>query len=104
MCQNNRPAQRLEPTVMIMPLPRCAATTDRAVPSVPVTHNRTFPGVAASVPDARHWLAGLLDGLPGAADAALCLSELATNAIQHVRHEVARFERLCRLEVPVGTT
>jgi serine/threonine-protein kinase RsbW len=48
-----------------------------------VTMARAFPGTADQVSAARRFLAALADGLPAAEDALLCLSEVATNAIQH---------------------
>jgi serine/threonine-protein kinase RsbW len=47
--------------------------------------SRTFPGRAGQVREARAFLADLLAGNSAAEDAALCLSELATNAVQHSR-------------------
>ncbi|MFD0774746.1 ATP-binding protein [Streptomonospora algeriensis] len=54
------------------------------------THTRTFPGVAAGVSDARHWLEGLLRAAtdphvpePVVDTAALLLSEAASNAVRH---------------------
>jgi anti-sigma regulatory factor (Ser/Thr protein kinase) len=44
---------------------------------------RTFPGVPASVREARAWVAGFLPGDPAADDAALLTSELVTNSIVH---------------------
>jgi anti-sigma regulatory factor (Ser/Thr protein kinase) len=45
--------------------------------------SRSFPATAAQAGAARRFLAAILDGSPAAADAVLCLSELATNAIVH---------------------
>jgi anti-sigma regulatory factor (Ser/Thr protein kinase) len=44
---------------------------------------RTFPARADQIGEARRFLAHILDGLPGADDAILCVSELATNAVIH---------------------
>jgi serine/threonine-protein kinase RsbW len=45
---------------------------------------RRFPGTAASIGQARAWVAGLLPpGCPRVADVALVVSELATNAVLH---------------------
>jgi Histidine kinase-like ATPase domain len=44
---------------------------------------RTFPGVAASVPEARRFVTGLLDGCPAREVLVACVSELSTNAIVH---------------------
>jgi anti-sigma regulatory factor (Ser/Thr protein kinase) len=49
------------------------------------TWTRTFPATPRQVPKARRFLTELLDGSPAAGDAALCVSELATNAVQHSR-------------------
>jgi serine/threonine-protein kinase RsbW len=51
------------------------------------TSERAFPGTAAQIGEARHWTerrladAGVPSGI--AADAVLCVSELATNAIRY---------------------
>lgn len=45
--------------------------------------SRSFPATAAQAGAARRFLAAVLGGSPAAADAVLCLSELATNAIVH---------------------
>jgi len=55
-----------------------------AAAAPPVTA-RVFAGDAGQVRAARRFLAGLLDGCPAAADALLCVSELATNAVLHSR-------------------
>jgi serine/threonine-protein kinase RsbW len=44
---------------------------------------RTFPGVAASVPEARRFVVGLLAGCPAREVLMICVSELCTNAIAH---------------------
>lgn len=44
---------------------------------------RVFGGTPGQVRAARHWVDSLLDGCPAAADAALLVSEVATNAIRH---------------------
>jgi serine/threonine-protein kinase RsbW len=44
---------------------------------------RTFPGVAASVPEARRFVTGLLTGCPAREVLVVCVSELSTNAIVH---------------------
>jgi len=44
---------------------------------------RTFPGVAASVPEARRFVTGLLAGCPAREVLVACVSELSTNAILH---------------------
>jgi anti-sigma regulatory factor (Ser/Thr protein kinase) len=48
-----------------------------------VTTARAFPGTPDQVSAARRFLTTLIDGFPAAEDALLCLSEVATNAIQH---------------------
>jgi anti-sigma regulatory factor (Ser/Thr protein kinase) len=55
-----------------------------AAAAPPVTA-QVFAGDAAQVREARRFLAGVLDGCPAAADALLCVSELATNAVLHSR-------------------
>ena len=50
---------------------------------VPLTWTRAFPARADQVGEARRFLAQILDGLPVADDALLCVSELATNAVIH---------------------
>jgi serine/threonine-protein kinase RsbW len=49
----------------------------------PMSWSRSFPATAAQAGAARRFLAAILDGSPVTADAVLCLSELATNAIVH---------------------
>jgi hypothetical protein len=44
---------------------------------------RTFPGVAASVPEARRFVTGVLAGCPAREVLVTCVSELSTNAIMH---------------------
>jgi len=48
-----------------------------------VTTARAFPATADQVSAARRFLIALIDGFPAADDALLCLSEVATNVIQH---------------------
>jgi serine/threonine-protein kinase RsbW len=45
----------------------------------------SFPGLPESIRDARRQLAGALAGIPVYDDVALCLSEVATNAVVHSR-------------------
>jgi hypothetical protein len=47
------------------------------------TRARTFPGIPASVPEARRFVSRLLDGCPAREILVICVSELATNAIAH---------------------
>jgi len=54
-----------------------------ALRTPPVSVSRTFAATPASVRQARRLLADLLVGSPACADAVLCLSELATNAVLH---------------------
>jgi len=49
-----------------------------------ITWSRTFPATPQQVGEARRFLAAILDGR-AAADAVLCLSELASNAVLHSR-------------------
>ncbi len=51
----------------------------------PLAWSRTFPASPEQVRAARRSLARMLDGHPAADDAALCLSELSTNAATHSR-------------------
>lgn len=44
---------------------------------------QVFPATADQVPVARRFLATILDGSALTGDAVLCLSEIATNALQH---------------------
>jgi hypothetical protein len=53
------------------------------------TWQRTFPGFASEVGEARRFLAGYLDGCPADDDAILCLSELVANAVVHSNSRVA---------------
>jgi serine/threonine-protein kinase RsbW len=46
---------------------------------------RVFPGRPDQVGQARRFVTRALDGCPAADDAVLCVSELASNAIQHTR-------------------
>jgi serine/threonine-protein kinase RsbW len=48
-----------------------------------VTTTRTFPAIPGQASAARRFLARFAEGFPAADDALLCLSEVATNAIQH---------------------
>ncbi|MFI6889922.1 ATP-binding protein [Streptosporangium canum] len=46
-------------------------------------HRQTFPGRLEAVAQVRRFVAELVDGLPRAYDIALCVSELAANAVFH---------------------
>jgi serine/threonine-protein kinase RsbW len=57
-----------------------------SAPATPlIAWSRTFPATAQQVGEARRLLAAVAEGCPGADDALLCLSELATNALLHSR-------------------
>ena len=62
-----------------------------------------LPGMDRAAGHARRWLRDVLGEHPAFDDAALCMSELITNAVRHVRHEVAHIEWLRRLEVGMVT-
>jgi serine/threonine-protein kinase RsbW len=66
-------------------MPASPHTGVTAVSAPSVTWSRTFPATPDQVPQARRFLASLLDGSPAAGEALLCLSELVTNSIQHSR-------------------
>jgi anti-sigma regulatory factor (Ser/Thr protein kinase) len=53
--------------------------------AAPPVSARVFAGDAGQIREARRFLAAVLDGCPAAADALLCVSELATNAVLHSR-------------------
>lgn len=59
-----------------------------------VTWGRTFPGRAASIAEARSFVAALLVGWPVVDDARLVVSELATNAVRHTAsgHDGGEFD------------
>ena len=50
-----------------------------------ITWSRVFPGAPEQVGKARRFLAAILERRPAADDAALCLSELVSNACLHSR-------------------
>ncbi|MBT2210024.1 ATP-binding protein [Actinomadura sp. NEAU-AAG7] len=66
-----------------------------------------LPGADRAAGRARQWLRGLLGEHPALGDAALCMSELVTNAVRytesgrkgHVRVEVSHSERIVCMEV-----
>jgi anti-sigma regulatory factor (Ser/Thr protein kinase) len=61
-----------------------AGTTGHAIAATPASkHEQTLPGRPDQVRVARAFLATALEGCPAAADAILCMSEMATNAILH---------------------
>jgi serine/threonine-protein kinase RsbW len=84
------------------------SATRAATATTPRTHHQVFPAHADQVRHARRFLAGVLAGY-SAADAILCLSELASNSVIHsasrqpggtftVRAEIFPGDRL-RIEV-----
>jgi serine/threonine-protein kinase RsbW len=58
-------------------------TARQALAAPSACRSRSFPAVPSQVPQARRFLASLLDSSPATDDALICLSELTTNAIQH---------------------
>jgi serine/threonine-protein kinase RsbW len=60
--------------------------------------SRTFPGRPREVSNARAFAAGCLDGFPLSDDAVLCVSELASNAVQHSRSGVPGGHFTVRIE------
>jgi len=50
-----------------------------------ITWSKVFPGAPEQVGKARSFLGAILEGRPAADDAALCLSELVSNACLHSR-------------------
>lgn len=60
-----------------------AAGPEAVQPATAQHHVRAFPARPEQVREARTFLKGVLAGCPAAEDAALCLSELATNACLH---------------------
>ena len=74
------------------PLAQLAGQGARLVAS---PRRRVFPGRPDQVRPARRFVARALAGCPAADDAVLCVSELASNAIQHTRSgQGGRFEVL----------
>ncbi len=72
------------------------------------TTTREFPGTPEQVPVIRRWVDSQLTGCPIAADIALCVTEIVTNAINHthsgqeggmVQVTVRRDPGLARVEV-----
>lgn len=68
---------------MSSPPPPAALLPSPARPTARVS--RTFSARPQNVAEARRYLAALMAGSPASTDAALCLSELVTNAITHSR-------------------
>ncbi|MGV9596087.1 ATP-binding protein [Streptosporangium sandarakinum] len=62
-------------------------------------YERSFAGCAESVPQVRRFVTALLRGCPRAEDAALCASELASNALLHTRSGRAGGRFVVRLQV-----
>ena len=62
---------------------RQRATQPGTTSAPSLTSSCTLPADASQVGEARRWLARNLGDCPAAADAILCISELATNTILH---------------------
>lgn len=61
------------------------STAPEAAGQAAITWSKIFPGTPEQVREARRFLAAILEGRPSADDAAICLSELASNACLHSR-------------------
>lgn len=73
------------------------------VPADAQRWRRTFPGDLDQACAARRFTGALLAGCPDLDEVLLAVDELVVNALRHVRHEVAHFEWLRRLEVGMVT-
>ena len=73
-------ADHTPPPTALLAAPQAPRTSAPATATA--QRSRTFPATAGQVSRARHFLTRILGGA-AADEAALCLSELATNAIQH---------------------
>ncbi|URN05016.1 ATP-binding protein [Actinomadura madurae] len=74
-----------------------------AVPLAPLRWRRSFTGGLEQARNVGRFVGCLLDGCPFLDDVLLAADELVVNALRHVRHEVAHFEWLRRLEVGMVT-
>lgn len=61
----------------------CAAEAGGYPAGTPAAASRVFPGVRASVPQARAFVREALDGFPGVETAELLACELVTNSVLH---------------------
>jgi serine/threonine-protein kinase RsbW len=67
----------------------------------PREYTHDYPGCLEAVGEARAWVAGCLAGCPMAADAVLCTSEAAGNAVKFTRSAGGKFTVRVQLADPV---
>lgn len=64
--------------------------------------SRSFPALPEQVRQARRFLADVLGDSPASADAQLCLSEIATNAVKHSRSAAPGGQFTVRIAIAAG--